>query len=103
MACVGVPPTKLKGFLTRGTEFGQCGFASIIPKLTFLHEELCMDRATLAALCTVHSRLLDYSLEFTMKKRVSFFKAYLDVDGRQLGRIVSKHPRLLWVRAPSRV
>jgi hypothetical protein len=70
----------------------------MIPKLAFLHDELHMDRATLATVCTVHSRLLDYSLERTMKKRVAFFKVYLDVDGKELGRIVARHPRLLWVR-----
>lgn len=100
MACLGVPPEKLKRYLSRGTNFGQCGFDSMIPKLIFFHEELCIDRAKLASLCTVHSRLLDYSLENTMRKRVTFFKAYLDVDGRGLGKIVARHPRLLWVCSP---
>lgn len=98
LACMGVPVSKFKRFLTRSSDMCQCGHYSLVPKLAYLHNELGMRRATIASVCMVHSRLLDYSLRHTIMKRVAFFKAYLDVDGHELGRIVAKHPRLLWVR-----
>lgn len=97
LACLGVELPKIIRLISdRNMQFWVKPSITI-EKLKYLHDVLGMKRAVLAKLCTTHPRLLEYSLENTIKSRAAFFCEYFQIEPADLGLICAKHPRMLWV------
>jgi hypothetical protein len=98
LATLGLSTPQIVSFITqRDPERFSVSTAAFIAKLSYFHDYLGLNRATIARLISAHSRLCDYSLENKIKRRVALFEEYFEVDGPTLGIIVARHPRILWV------
>eukprot|EP00892_Ulva_mutabilis_P000922 jgi/Ulvmu1/10830/UM007_0004.1 len=95
-ACLGIPLPQLVHIFSLGSPRFKLRAENIIKKLAYLHDVLGMDRRMLARACTHHSRILDYSLENTIKSRAAFFSEYFRIELAELGPVCAKHPRMLW-------
>lgn len=97
-ACLGIEVPRIIHILSVGSLRYKVKADTIMKKLAYLHDVLGMDRHMLARVCSHHPRILDYSLEHTIKSRAAFFSEYFRIELSDLGRICAKHPRMLWVR-----
>lgn len=99
LACLGVDLQKMIYMITERNLKFWVKASITMEKLKYLHDVLGMKRPVLAKVCSTHPRILDYSLENTIKSRAAFFCEYFRIEPASLGVICSKHPRMLWVRS----
>jgi hypothetical protein len=104
LASLGLTPEAIMAFLVcRNANLHSTSSASVIRRLAYLHDELCIPRDRLCVLVANNTRMLDYSVERRYKPHVRFFMRYFQMGAADIGKLVLRNPRLLMVRFLSRL
>ena len=102
LTSLGMHPSRVLRYLTcRDEAQHSVSTGAFVAKLTYLLQDLAIPRRRVCGMLARNPRLLDYSLQRTMRPRAEFFQQYLALpDLAAVGKCVVRSPRLLWVRPP---